>query len=670
MKHIPLVQLDPLLKPFEKIISKRFQKARLKELELTDGTALLKDKVNNHLYYGLHKTDTEWIFREKASHATQVFLYGDFSYWNIKEQFALTSIGNGDWEIKLPLHFLKHEELYRIWMVWPSGADDRLPSHVTRVVQDPFSKVFSAQVWDPADSFQWENSAPQTPNSPLIYEAHIGMSSQELEIASYTSFKENILPRIKKLGYNTIQLMAIQEHPYYGSFGYQVSNFYAPSSRFGTPEELKALIDEAHLLGISVILDIVHSHAVINVKEGLSQFDGSYDLYFFAGEKGVHPVWDSRCFNYGKIETLNFLLSNIKYWMEEFHFDGFRFDGVTSMSYWDHGIGVDFMNYSQYFDQNVDLDALVYLQLANTVIKQINPNAFSIAEDVSGMPGLAFPIDQGGIGFDYRMSMGIADFWGKMIKELPDEQWNVGEIFYRMTDKRKEEKTISYAESHDQAMVGDKTIIFRLIDKEMYTSMSKNQHNLVVDRGVALHKMIRLVTLSLAQGGYLNFMGNEFGHPEWIDFPRAGNNWSLQFARREWNLLDNEDLKYLFLNQFDQEMIHFVEQNNILEHPATPYIQNFDQQLLIFNRNNAIFVFNFSPINSYTDYEVYAPKGTYKMALNSDSIACGGFGNIDETVEYKTFQKGGVPHLRLYIPARTCFVLELMPRIFMPRMHD
>lgn len=658
MKHIPLVQLDPLLKPFERTIAKRFQKARLRELEFTDGKSLLKDKVNNHLYYGLHKTETHWIFREKAPHATQLFLFGDFSYWQINEQFALTSLGNGDWEIQLPLSFLKHGELYKLWMVWQSGADDRLPSHVTRVVQDPVSKVFAAQVWNPATPFKWKYPIPTSPKTPLIYEAHIGMSSQNPEISSYLAFKENVLPRIKLLGYNTIQLMAIQEHPYYGSFGYQVSNFFAPSSRFGTPEELMELIDAAHQLEISVIIDIVHSHSVSNAKEGLSLFDGSDSLYFFSGEKGHHPVWDSRCFNYGKIETLQFLLSNLKYWLDEFHFDGFRFDGVTSMCYWNHGIGVDYMSYDQYFDENVDEDALIYLQLANTLIKQVNPNAFSIAEDVSGMPGLAFPIEQGGVGFDFRMSMGIADYWGKTIKEIPDEDWNVGEMFFRMTDKRNEERTISYAESHDQAMVGDKTIIFRLIDKDMYTSMHKDAHNVVVDRGVALHKMIRLLTLSLAQGGYLNFMGNEFGHPEWIDFPRLGNDWSLQYARRQWNLLDNKDLKYPLLNHFDQQMIHFVSQNQILEHPAYPYVQNCEQQLLIFERNKAIFVFNFSPMYSYTDYEVYAPHGTYKIALNSDSLSNGGFGNIDEKIEYKTFLKEGTTKIRLYIPARTCFVLE------------
>ena len=659
MKPPPLIQIDPWLKPFSFLLKRRAEKATLRELEFTDGKIALKDLANNHLYYGLFKTDTHWVLREKAPNAKQIFLMGDFSYWKPMEQYALHPIGNGDWEIQLPLSFLQHGSLYKLWMVWQSNADERLPSHVQRVVQDEVTKVYAAQVWNPEKPYIWKNAQPEKPEHPIIYEAHIGMSSQEEEISTYWRFKECVLPRIKKLGYNTIQLMAIQEHPYYGSFGYQVANFYAPSARFGTPEELMELIDTAHGLGFSVILDVVHSHSVSNTKEGLSLFDGCDSLYFHSGEKGYHPVWDSRCFNYGKNDVILFLLSNLKYWLEAFKFDGFRFDGVTSMSYWNHGIGVDFMDYKQYFDENVDEDALVYLTLANKLIKEVNPNAFTIAEDVSGMPGMAFPVAKGGIGFDFRMSMGIADYWGKLIKESADEQWYPGDIYFRLTDKRKEEQTVSYAESHDQAMVGDKTIIFRLIDKEMYTGMSELSQNLLVDRGIALHKLIRLLTLSLSQGGYLNFMGNEFGHPEWIDFPREGNNWSLKYARRQWNLADDEELKYKYLNAFDAAMINVIQQYKILNAPSHVIVQDNATQVLAYLRNGALFVYNLSPVNSYTDYELYAPEGEYKIVLNSDSKDFGGFGNIDETITYSTFLKNGVPHLRLYLLARAGVVMEL-----------
>jgi 1,4-alpha-glucan branching enzyme len=378
-------------------------------------------------------------------------------------------------------------------------------------------------VWNPGKEYLWIHHSPETAErTPLIYEAHVGMATEEPRTGSYNEFRQNILPRIRKAGYNTIQLMAVQEHPYYGSFGYHVSNFFAVSSRFGTPEELKALVDEAHGMGISVIMDIVHSHAVKNVLEGLGMFDGSPFQYFHAGPRREHVAWDSLCFNYGRNEVLHFLLSNCKFWLEEYHFDGFRFDGVTSMLYYDHGLSRDFTEYSMYYDGGQDEDAIVYITLSNKLIKSVKPAAITIAEEMSGMPGIATPLKNGGIGFDYRMAMGIPDYWIKIIKELPDEKWDVSAIFHELTQKRQDEKTISYAESHDQALVGDQTIIFRLIEKDMYFHMDKNSQSLIVDRGIALHKIIRMATASTAGGGYLNFMGNEFGHPEWIDFPREG----------------------------------------------------------------------------------------------------------------------------------------------------
>ena len=658
MKKNPLLQIDPLLKPYTNVLEQRQQRAVLKELEFTDGKQPLKDCVNNHLYYGLHDYGSHWIFREKAPYARRIFIYGDFSAWQLEEQYALQSLGNGDWEIRLPKELLRHGMLYKLWMMWDGGNDERIPAYCRRVVQDQDTKVFSAQVWQPDTPFTWQYFLPQRHDFHYIYEAHIGMSSEKPEVSSYIAFKDNVLPRIHKLGYNTIQLMAIQEHPYYGSFGYQVANYFAPSFRFGTPEELKALIDEAHRLDIAVILDIVHSHTVSNAKEGIGQFDGSEHLYCHQGSKGKHPVWNSRCFNYGKQETLAFLLSNVKYWLTEFRFDGLRFDGVTSMCYWDHGIGVDFVNYAQYFNNNVDEDAVTYLTLANRLAYEINPEIITIAEDVSGMPGLAFPIAEGGVGFDYRMSMGVADFWKETIKSCQDEQWHVGDIFFRLTDKRKEEKTISYAESHDQAMVGDKTIIFQLIDKEIYFSMAKSTPSLLVDRGMAIHKLIRLLTLSLSNGGYLNFMGNEFGHPEWIDFPRGGNNWSYAHALRRWDLADDPNLKYHLLQAFDQALIHCIQEHQILHNNPIVYAQHIENQVLFYERNGCFFAINLSPTHSYTDYALPCLSGEYELLLNTDSKEFGGFGNIDESVTYFTHNTPNGTFIKLYLPARSGIVLK------------
>lgn len=651
-----LAMQDPYLKPFRDALQKRMERAVLRELQLTDGVRTLAETANGHLYYGLHKTASGWVFREKAPNATAVYLYGDFSNWQIQPQFALHPIGDGDWELELPDFALRNEMLYKMWVVWHGGADERLPAYAQRVVQDDVSKIFCAQVWEP-EPYVWKYAAPPKPEHPLIYEAHIGMSSQEAKISSFLEFQQTVLPRVKDLGYNMIQLMAIQEHPYYGSFGYQVSNFFAPSFRFGTPEELMELIDTAHGMGISVILDIIHSHAVKNVKEGLGYIDGSDHLYMRHGEQGHHRVWDSRCFDYGKQETLHFLLSNLKYWLEKFRFDGFRFDGVTSMCYFDHGIGVDFMEYAQYFDGNVDEDAISYLTLANRLVRAVNPSVTTIAEDVSGMPGMAFPAEKGGIGFDFRMSMGIADFWVKLFKTRSDHDWGMGEIFFKMTDKRAEEQTISYVECHDQALVGDKTLIFRMIDSKMYDAMSVLTPDVTVDRGVALHKMVRLVTLTLCSGGYLNFMGNEFGHPEWIDFPREGNGWSCHHARRQWNLADDNMLKYSGLNRFDRDMIHCVRELRLLAFPPAVRCQNEGDKVLAFERGRALVVFNFHPENSYSGYSIDCQPGDYRIVLNSDAPLYHGFGNIDGAAVYPTSVYDGRSRLQLYLPSRTAMVL-------------
>lgn len=645
--------MDPYLEPFEEAIEARHKRIMdARDQFSVDGS--LSEGLNNHLYYGLHRTDDGgWVFREWAPHANRIYLIGEFNNWKRTSAYALSPTGSGNWEIKLPEMFLHHGELYKLFIEWPGGGGERLPSYVRRVVQDPVTKVFSAQVWDPAVPYVWKNEGPGPRPHPLIYECHIGMSSEEEKVATFEEFRVNVLPHVHALGYDTIQVMALQEHPYYGSFGYQVSNFYALSSRFGTPEEFKHLVDDAHGMGIAVVMDIVHSHSVDNEAEGLSLFDGRDDLYFYSGPQGHHPAWGSRCFDYGKNETKYFLLSNCKFWMQEYHLDGFRFDGVTSMLFWDHGLGKDFVGYDNYFNAGVDENAVTYLALAAMLVKEINPDAITIAEDMSGMAGLAAPFEAGGLGFDFRMAMGIADHWIKWIKEKTDEQWSMGEIWWELTNKRSDEKTISYAECHDQALVGDKTLIFRLIDKEMYTSMNMDSKNLVVDRGIALHKMIRLVTLATAGDGYLTFMGNEFGHPEWIDFPREGNGWSYKYARRQWSLCKPDYLRYKYLMNFDSDMIHLFREENLLDYKPELIVADEEKKVLIFRRKNFIFAFDFNPSESFFGYAFDAPAGEWKLELDSDEKRYDGFERLKEGELHKSDGK-----LTVYLTSRCALVFH------------
>ena len=657
------VKNDPWLRPHSDIISFWLKTIREKEDSLTQGKSLY-DFSGGYLWFGLHKHENGWIFREWAPNATAIFLQGEFNNWTDDPQYQFTFTKDGEWELLLPCEKLSHGDLYSLSIHWPGGSGKRIPAWVTRVVQDEKTLIFNAQVWSPDNPFKWNHpDFKRTSEAPLIYECHVGMGGEEESVHTFAEFRKKLLPRIKKAGYNTVQLMAIQEHPYYGSFGYHVSSFFAPSSRFGTPDELKALIDEAHGMGIAVIMDIVHSHAVKNEAEGLGKYDGTQYQFFHSGSRGLHPAWDSYCFNYGKDEVLHFLLSNIRYWMEEFHFDGFRFDGVTSMLYFDHGLGKAFTSYSDYFTPNVDLEALTYLYIANKLIHQIHEDAISIAEEMSGMPGLATPTKEDGFGFDFRMAMGVPDFWIKIIKELKDEDWDVGLIYHELTSKRMDEKVVSYVESHDQALVGDKTVIFRLIDKEMYFSMRKDQPNLIVDRGIALHKMIRLVTAASAGGAYLNFMGNEFGHPEWIDFPREGNGWSYKHARRLWSISEDTELKYEWLLLFDQVMVNWIRESSLLSIPEVCHrFDNKQDQVLAFSRGDYLMVFNFNPAQSFTSYGIPLEASKYKVIFDTDEPRFGGQNRIARNITYYSHPSSSSQlsrhYLDLYLPARTAMVLK------------
>lgn len=656
---------DPWLNPFKDVIIRRHQNAINKELQMCKGKRL-QDFATGHLYFGLHKEPDGWVFREWAPNAQEIYLVGDFNLWKEDKDYALKRLSGGTWEIFLTLDKLKHGQHYKLLVKWAGGQGFRLPSYGKRMVQDDGTKVFDAQVWEPGFYYEWQHSNfVANIKNPIIYEAHAGMGTSEEKVGSFVEFRDNVLPRIKKLGYNVLQLMAVQEHPYYGSFGYHVSNFYAVSSRFGTPEELKSLIDTAHGMGIAVIMDLVHSHAVKNIEEGLGLFDGSPSQYFHDNNRRTHVAWDSLCFDYGKTEVVHFLLSNCQFWLDEYKFDGFRFDGVTSMLYYDHGLNRDFTKYEYYFDGGQDEDAITYLTLANKLIHESHPNAITIAEEMSGMPGIGATFDNGGYGFDFRLAMGVPDYWIKLIKELPDEQWNMGQVYYELTSHRTDERTVSYVESHDQALVGDKTVIFRLADKEMYFSMAKSVQSLVIDRAIALHKMIRLITLTTTGAGYLNFMGNEFGHPEWIDFPREGNNWSYKYARRQWQLADDKTLRFHWLNDFDEAMIQLLKDQSCFEVAFPTQLHcNEENQVLAYKRNEWLFVFNFNPFTSFTDYKIIVEPGKYRILLTTDDEEFGGQNRIDKSYIYYTTSEGQISTLKsnslaLYLPARTGMVLKL-----------
>ncbi|SIN68875.1 alpha amylase C-terminal domain-containing protein [Algoriphagus halophilus] len=659
-----LVIDEPWLEKYSDKISLRWSKYQSAIQEIENFCGDILEYGSNHHFYGIHFESWRngWVYREWAPAAEALYFFGDFNNWD-RQSHPMKKNPRGDWEIFLPFDQYKdtfvHGSKVKVHVIGANGALDRIPVYITRVIQNEETHDFAGQVWFDSP-FPWTDqdfSLAESRKQPLIYECHVGMAQEKLGVGTYLEFEQNILPRIKSAGYNTIQLMAVMEHPYYGSFGYHVSNFFAPTSRFGSPEELKSLINTAHKMGIAVVMDIVHSHAVKNVNEGINEFDGSDHQYFHAGPKGYHEGWDSKVFNYSKREVQQFLLSNIRYWIEEFHMDGFRFDGVTSIMYVHHGLFMDFDNIDLYFDSNVDDDAILYLQLANTLIHKLKPQSISIAEDVSGMPGLSRKIEDGGIGFDFRMAMGVPDYWIKTLKHKQDEEWDMFELWHQLSNRPIKEKSIAYAESHDQALVGDKSLAFWLMDKEMYFSMSLLQQNLVVDRGIALHKLIRMITLSLGGEGYLTFIGNEFGHPEWVDFPREGNNWSYQYARRQWSLADDPLLRYGQLAAWDKSMIQLAKDFQVLasQHARQLHLDP-DKKILAYERAGLIFVFSFHPTESFSGFAIQVPwTGSYQLILDSDEKEFGGFERLDTSTTFLTNEN---QCLLLYIPNRTMMVLK------------
>ncbi|MCK5802264.1 MAG: alpha amylase C-terminal domain-containing protein [Lentisphaeria bacterium] len=662
---------DSYLAPYAVTLARRREHVRKTRQRLTCDATDLAEFANGHEFFGLHHDAEGWIFREWAPNAIQIALVGEPTDWEERDGFRMTRREHGIWELRLPHDALWHQALYRLRIHWNGGAGDRIPAYARRVVQDNHTILYNAQVWVPDTPYCWRNSPPPRSDTPLIYEAHTGMAQEREGIGTYEELRQNMLPGLACSGYNTLQLMAVLEHPYYACFGYHVSNYFAASSRFGTPEELKALVDDAHGLGIRVILDLVHSHAARNETEGLSRFDGTLCQYFHEGARGEHEAWDSRCFDYAKPEVLHFLLSNCRFWLDEYHIDGFRFDGVTSMLYRHHGLGHAFTGYDDYFGDAVDEDAFAYLALANELVHTVRPDAVTIAEDVSGMPGLGAPIEQGGCGFDYRMAMGVTDHVFKML-DKKDEDWSMSALWHEFTNRRQDERTISYVECHDQALVGGQTLAFRLMGDAIYHGMHTDAADLAVDRGLALHKMFRLAALFTAGHGYLNFMGNEFGHPDWIDFPREGNQQSYAYARRQWSLRDNPELRYQFLDRFDRCMLELARRTNAIA-SAPPQLLALDEQakILVFERNSLYLLLNLHPTESRSDYEVSSLAGTYQLQLDTDAREFGGHGRVQPGQRHSAerFVVGNTEQhrFRIYLPCRTALVLQ---RVVTETMKD
>ena len=673
ISDIELLNQDLYLRPHEHKIRERLNTYNHILQTITETDKDLLTFAHSYNTMGLHlNNNNDVIYKEYAPNAKSISLFGEFNNWNRNEYIGQKD-KNGLWTITIPNKNgscpIKHNTKLKanVCLADCITKVDRNPIWSRYLIQNKDSYLYDTVFWNPPKPYEWKSKQfMQRKRSLRIYEAHVGMSSLDCKVSTYREFADTVIPRIKNTGYNAIQLMAIMEHVDYASFGYHVTNFFAIASRSGTPDDLKYLIDVAHQNDLIVLIDIVHSHASCNQSDGISNWDGTDYLYFHSGSRGKHDLWDSRLFNYSNYETLRLLLSNCAFYQEEYHFDGFRFDGVTSILYKHHGIGYGFTgNYNEYFNDQFDLDGGVYTMLANYLIHLINPNAITIAEDVSGMPGLCRPIDEGGFGFDYRLNMSIADKWIHIMRNIRDEHWDMGNITYTLTNRRNNEKHVGYCESHDQSIVGDKTLSMWLFDKELYWNMSVlSEETLVINRGICLHKMIRLITFALGGEAYLNFMGNEFGHPEWVDFPRPGNNFSYEHCRRRWDLVDDKLLRYRFLYKWDCVMNNLDEVFCFL--PSQQYhvsCKDEETKVIVFEKGDLLFVFNFNISKCFEHYKVGTPWRTpHIIIVDSDESRFMGKDRL--TYGHENFfpcmhdsYQGRPNYIQLYVPNRTCMVL-------------
>ena len=654
-----LMERDPSLNPWAGDIRMHLDRYNERRWRLA-GDGSLSEFANGYHYFGFHRTDEGWAFREWLPGADAVWLTGDFNNWQ-RYACPLIPIGNGVWEVRLRgQDALKHGQMVKLIVGRQGASFERVPAYIHRCVKDHIGGALCGEIWMPGQPFQWTDGdffRFKRPRSPMIYEAHVGMAQEHGRVGSFREFADETLGWVQYAGYNTVLLMAVQEDPDYASMGRRVANFFAPSHRFGTPEDLKYLVNKAHELDISVLMEVCCCWASPNVGEGLSQQDGTDWQYFLTGPRGWHPKHGTRLFDYGRDDVLHFLLSNLKYWMEEYHFDGFRFDGVTSMLYENHGMSA-FDRPDAYFSMNTNVDARIFLMLANELIHGFNDKAMTIAEEDSGFPGMCLPLEYGGVGFDYRQDEGVQALWAALIRDQRQQDWDMSRLWATLTAGRPGEMRLCSPEPRERSLMA------RMAGEALETGMGKEDKDPEVDRAADMQKAIRLLTCALSGNGFLTFMGNEFGHPDRVDFPRAENRFSGLNARRRWSLVNDWSLKYEWLANFDRAMTFLF--NRFAIHCAGDperLLIDDEKKLIAFSRGGMLFVFNLHPTQDARRVFINAGSGAYRAALTTDEWPFGGRERVSKEAAFRTSDAPGGTGFFIDLPCRFGAVFERLEEL-------
>lgn len=612
-----------------------------------------KDLANNrrflsYQYFGAHLNEKGVTFRVWAPNAQGVAVVGDFNGWNIHDHpMSPVSDRHGIWELFIPA--LSQGQLYKYAVRQQDGeiaykADPY--GFYSEVKPKTASIIWTLEGYDWQDE-NWCKKRTETDwlKMPInIYEAHLGSwkRNEQGDYLSYHELADQLVPYLVEMHYTHIELMPIMEHPFDGSWGYQLTGYYAATSRYGDPQGLMHFIDCCHQAGIGVILDWVPGHFCKD-DQGLRHFDGTSQYEF-----SEHQQWGTMVFDYGKPEVLDFLISNAHFWFDRYHIDGLRIDGVASMIELNHGLdGEPFHNTQGGTDR---LEALAFLRELNTIIFRDFPFAIMSAEDSTSYPMVTWPVDKGGLGFNLKWDMG----------------WMHDTLDYMKTDPMFRNRfhnlltfSMAYAFnenfilplSHDEVVHSKRTILDKMF----------GDYNMKFDQFRILFGY-----LMTHPGKKLSFMGNEFApFLEWrVD------------ESLEWFLLDYQ--KHQEIHTYIKDLNKFYRKEKALwsdDHSWAGFEwlepNNSEQSILIFKRlgstekDTLITIINFCPL-SYNDYQIGVPApGNYRLAFNSDDRSYGGSGfTMKKTMKAQTSPLHGQDYsVSINIPPSSVIVLKgIVPR--------
>ena len=569
------------------------------------------EKLGAHII--THQGISGALFAVWAPSATRVSVIGDFNQWDGRRHMMRNRGSSGIWELFIPN--LGQDLLYKY--------EIRTRDDVILTKADPFAFRFeqrpkTAAVVHDLDRYVWKDEKWMTErekSSPLekpmaVYEVHLGSwkrrEDEDNRWLTYREAEEELVPYVKTMGYDYIELLPVSEHPFDGSWGYQVTGYYAVTSRFGTPEEFMSFVDRCHQEGIGVILDWVPAHFPKD-SYALEYFDGTHLYEHEDPRQGVHRDWDTLIFNYGRNEVKNFLVANALFWLDKYHIDGLRVDAVASMLYLDYSRNEGDWVPNKYGGRE-NLDAIDFIKNLNTKIYEHFPGVITIAEESTAWPGVTLPVHLGGLGFMFKWNMGwMHDMLTFISKDPVHRRYHMENLTFALLYAFHENFILPL--SHDEVVHGKASLLSKMPgdDWQKFANLR-----------------LLLGYMYGEPGKKMLFMGSELG--QWKEWD---HDQSL-----EWHLLQYEN---------HQKIQDYVRELNRIYHaePAMHEIdfsvegfewidfRDSDSSVISFirrDKNNKIllFVFNFTPVPK-EDYRIGVPsEGFYREILNSDSVNFGG----------------------------------------------